>query len=267
MRCFTLHLFHATIDTKNKEELFMGCDLGKVICQYRQIRKMTQEEFSSRLGVTPQAVSKWERGNGLPDVSLIQGICNILGISANVLFGITEKVVENGNPTDDSEIKGNLISEPLVIEFSETLVSIFCKGLETNCVQESRKRLACENGMLLPIIRFKDNCSLAKNAYRVLVYENTILNGTIKPDDTTFYKTLIECVEGYCKEHYSDILNKHIVKIMIDNLKNQYPGVADGIIPEQISYSKVEKRLKEKLSFGENIKDLIHIVEELESEL
>lgn len=40
----------------------MGYDLGEVICQYRQSRKMTQDEFASRLGVTPQAVSKWERG-------------------------------------------------------------------------------------------------------------------------------------------------------------------------------------------------------------
>ena len=37
-------------------------NIGELICQYRQNRKMTQEEFASRLGVTPQAVSKWERG-------------------------------------------------------------------------------------------------------------------------------------------------------------------------------------------------------------
>lgn len=52
----------------------MSGNLGETICQYRQNRKMTQEEFASGLGVTPQAVSKWERGNGLPDVSLIEGI-------------------------------------------------------------------------------------------------------------------------------------------------------------------------------------------------
>ena len=56
----------------------MSCNLGEVICQYRLSKKMTQDEFASRLGVTPQAVSKWERGNGLPDVSLIEGICSVL---------------------------------------------------------------------------------------------------------------------------------------------------------------------------------------------
>ncbi len=57
----------------------MKADIGEIICQCRQNRKMTQEEFASRLGVTPQAVSKWERGIGLPDLSLVRGICQKIG--------------------------------------------------------------------------------------------------------------------------------------------------------------------------------------------
>lgn len=52
----------------------MGHEIGAVISQSRQNRGMTQEEFASRLGVTPQAASKWERGVGMPDISLIEGI-------------------------------------------------------------------------------------------------------------------------------------------------------------------------------------------------
>ncbi len=37
--------------------------IGTIISQSRQNKGMTQEEFAARLGVTPQAVSKWERGN------------------------------------------------------------------------------------------------------------------------------------------------------------------------------------------------------------
>lgn len=244
----------------------MSCDIGKTICQYRQRNKMTQDEFASRLGVTPQAVSKWERGNGLPDVSLVEGICTVLGIKADTLFGITEKVVESGNPIDDHKIKTNLIAEPLVAEFSDTLSQLVCDGLKTNLVQETRQRLACENGMLLPIVRLRDNCVLQENTYRILVYGREVINGTADPNDKVFFAMLLREIETYCREHYIDILNKHIVKILIDNLKSQYPGVADGIIPEQISYMKVEKKLKEKLQSGESIKDLIHIVEELELE-
>lgn len=52
--------------------------IGNTISKMRQNKNMTQEEFASRLGVTSQAVSRWERGNSLPDISLISGICNIL---------------------------------------------------------------------------------------------------------------------------------------------------------------------------------------------
>ncbi len=41
-----------------------------------------------RIGVTPQALSKWERGQSLPDVSLLTDICQILGCSADYLLGI-----------------------------------------------------------------------------------------------------------------------------------------------------------------------------------
>ena len=92
------------------------------------------------------------------------------------------------------------------------------------------------------------------------------MTGSTKTNSEAFYQELIAKIEGYCKEHYSKLLNKHTVKILIDNLKNQYPGVADGVIPEQIPYIKVEQRLKEKIRAGESIKDLIHIVEELEAE-
>ena len=80
--------------------------VGDMISKTRQNRNMTQEEFASRLGVTPQAVSRWERGNSLPDISLIKGICDILSISANTLLGIENenRVVENNDSSTEQEI-------------------------------------------------------------------------------------------------------------------------------------------------------------------
>ena len=54
---------------------------------------------------------------------------------------------------------------------------------------------------------------------------------------------------------------------MIDNAKELYPGVADGLIPEQISYLTLELILKELICRGKNIRDLIHIVEGIEWEI
>ena len=59
----------------------MNHNIGDVISQSRQNKQMTQEEFASRLGVTPQAVSKWERGIGIPDITLVEGICTVLNIN------------------------------------------------------------------------------------------------------------------------------------------------------------------------------------------
>lgn len=244
----------------------MGYSLGEAICQRRQEKKMTQDEFASRIGVTAQAVSKWERGIGLPDVSLLGGICSVLGISADILLGIEKKVVENGNLIEDAEIKNNLISEPIVIEFSEALTELIREGLKTTCLQESRKRLAHEDGLLLPLIRILDNCALEKNSYRILVYGKPVISGMKEADDVNFFAGVIADVEKYCRENYVEIINKNIVKSMIDNMKNQYPGVADGVFPEQISYLKVERKLKEILNGGNSIKDLIHILEKIESE-
>ena len=242
----------------------MSYDLGAVICQYRQGKKMTQEEFASRIGVTAQAVSKWERGNGLPDVSLIGGICSVLGISADVLLGIENRVVENGNPIEDADVKSNLIAEPIVMEFSETLIELFNEGINSSIVQECRKHLARENGLLLPILRFRDNVDLENDSYRVLLYGNNIISGVAEKDDASAFVRIINDIENYCRDHYAKVINKNICKTLVDNVKNRYPGVADGIIPEQISYIELEKKLKEILNEGKSIKDLIHIIEELE---
>lgn len=242
----------------------MSFEIGDVICQYRQGKKMSQEEFASRIGVTPQAVSKWERGNGLPDVSLLGGICTVLGVSANILLGLDDKVVEDGNPLEEEEIKSNLIAEPLVIEFSETLINLICEGLNTATVHDCRKKLASERGILLPIVRFRDNCGLEKNAYQILSYEKVILSGSTEPDDKAFFSRIMNDIENYCIKNYAEIINTNIVKTLIDNLKTRYPGVVDNIVPEKISYLNVERRLKEILDRGESIKDLIHILEELE---
>ena len=38
------------------------------LSMFRQNKNMTQEELAERMGVTPQALSKWERGHSLPDI-------------------------------------------------------------------------------------------------------------------------------------------------------------------------------------------------------
>ena len=225
----------------------MQSNIGETICQYRQMRKMTQEEFASRLGVTAQAVSKWERGNGMPDISLLAGICKVLGISAASLIGVDERVVEDGNITADREIKNNMIAEPLVLEFGTGLISYIVSGLETDYVNKQRLYLVKHTGKLMPLLRMRDNTELKENGYRISVYDNILFTAVLDEKETGHYKRMIDDVVDVCDKHYGVILNKNIVKLMIDNLSELYPGVVDDIVPSKISYLQIKEELKKRV--------------------
>ena len=60
--------------------------IGAFIAQCRKEKNLTQRQLAETLAITNQAVSKWENGRGMPDVSLLQPLCDILGISLNELF-------------------------------------------------------------------------------------------------------------------------------------------------------------------------------------
>lgn len=59
---------------------------GKFIAAERRRRGLTQREFAERLGISDKTVSKWECGNGMPEVSLMLSVCDALGINLNELF-------------------------------------------------------------------------------------------------------------------------------------------------------------------------------------
>lgn len=62
--------------------------MGKIIKRLRKERGFTQEELAERLGVTFQAVSKWENESGLPDISQVVPLASLFEVSTDVLFGI-----------------------------------------------------------------------------------------------------------------------------------------------------------------------------------
>ena len=65
----------------------MQLDLGNNIRQLRRRDKKTQEALADALGVTSQAVSRWESGGSYPDMNLIPSIANFFGVSIDELFG------------------------------------------------------------------------------------------------------------------------------------------------------------------------------------
>ena len=82
--------------------------LGAQIAKYRKAAGITQEELGKAVGVSTQAVSRWECG-GAPDVSLLPAVADRLGVSIDTLFGRGE-----GTGQDIYEVFHNwLLSMPL----------------------------------------------------------------------------------------------------------------------------------------------------------
>ena len=60
--------------------------IGKFIASSRKSKKMTQGQLAEKMGVSINAVSKWERGLSFPDVSLYKKLCDELNISIEELI-------------------------------------------------------------------------------------------------------------------------------------------------------------------------------------
>ena len=52
--------------------------IGKFIAEERKAKKYTQRELADKLSISDKTISKWERGNGFPEVSLLLPLCNEL---------------------------------------------------------------------------------------------------------------------------------------------------------------------------------------------
>ncbi len=71
---------------------------GKLLCDLRKAKGMTQKEVADILGVVPKTVSKWETGHGFPDVSTVSALADILGVSEKtILSGDLEQNLESAN--------------------------------------------------------------------------------------------------------------------------------------------------------------------------
>lgn len=69
----------------------MNIQIGPKIKSFRLAKSMTQEQLAQKLGVSAQAVSKWESGVNMPDIQLLPDLAVSFGISIDELFTMTEE--------------------------------------------------------------------------------------------------------------------------------------------------------------------------------
>ncbi len=244
-------------------------DFGEKISKCRQNQNLTQEEFAAKLCVTPQAVSRWERNQSMPDITVFQDICRILNISADYLLNIESgQVSENYDTRVCQQVMEILrhCDEPVSLQFGEGLLELFMQNTWKEYVAEQRKRLA-EEGFLLPTVRVMDQLRLEKNEIQIVSYHRVLYKEIITEITENTGKEIIEKFGSVIRENYAHVLNAQIVKILIDNLKIAYPAQIENVIPEKISYSLLLEVLKYFVGRGNTMIHLIKLIEFMEREL
>ena len=89
----------------------MQLNLGQKIRELRRRDERTQEALAEAIGVTSQAVSRWESNGGYPDMEMIPSIANYFGVSIDELFGYnnerSKKIDELANKIDQMNYQNN----------------------------------------------------------------------------------------------------------------------------------------------------------------
>lgn len=241
-------------------------ELGRRISSYRQNKNMTQEELANRIGVTPQALSKWERNQSLPDVSLLISLCKVLEIRADCLLGTdAQSITESTDKDTEDKILHHLRSclPPLELIFSVSLVPAFSNNYVKD-FEDVRTRLAKE-GILMPLVWIRDEEMLKENQFMILAYRNVLHSEVLCGSAEENYEKIITCLEKTVRDRYTDILNKDIVKKLVDNLAVAYPALVEHTVPDKISYGFLLDILKQFLAQGKPICYLPKIIERAES--
>jgi len=245
-------------------------NFGAKLAESRRSKNLTQEELANRLGVTPQALSKWEKGLSSPDISMICAICGVLDISADYLLGTGNgKITEDGNGGKWEEIC-QLFREsqwPLKIILGKEVVSAFVE--DTSYAEKVfllRQNFARE-GIIVPIVRIMDQQCIGPKEFYILVHENVLYKENLSEIGEHTIGHIVEKLEETVRARYIEILDADIVKCMVDNLRTMYPALITSIVPEKISYGLLLDVCRKVLCRGNSMLYLSKIIEVMEREL
>ena len=187
--------------------------IGSFIKKIRSEKQMTQLELAEKIGVTDRAISKWERGKGLPDISLLIPLSNELGITVlELLTG--EKIIDENkavvniikNHNKKIKLWKYLFLTIINIILIITSIIIFTGYIIPNKYQNNKNQgiLKIISSSMLPTFEVGDT----------IVYDKVSINN-IKENDLVIY---------YYKDSNNTINNiktiHRVNKIIYDNTGN-----------------------------------------------
>lgn len=180
----------------------MNETMGQIIRKLRKEKNLTQEDLAMQLGITYQAVSKWENGAGMPDISQVVPLAHIFGVSTDVLFGIAGmnhrhevmKIIKNAQ---------SLLSRPLCAADLLKKYTALQKGLEVYPNDPLLLIHCLETGMCLS---YPENTVYdAKNAKRI--YEECI-----------YYANLVVSYSP----NTTDVLRAHMIMVLLHSANGDF---------------------------------------------
>ncbi len=103
--------------------------IGAFIAEIRKSKKLTQKQLAEQLNISDKTISKWECGKGLPEVSLMLPLCEILEINVNELLAGEKLSMDNYHEKAEENMM-NLLKEKaeskkrLIISFIIAITSV-----------------------------------------------------------------------------------------------------------------------------------------------
>ena len=85
------------------EDNIMELMIGNKLKKLRRDKDLTQEEVATHLGISYQAISKWERGDGYPDITMLPTLANYFSVSVDELIGMEE--ISSAKKLDEINLK------------------------------------------------------------------------------------------------------------------------------------------------------------------
>ena len=144
--------------------------IGENIRAMRLRQGLTQEQVAQQLGVTYQAVSKWENGTNTPDIALLPDIASLFGVTIDALF----------NQDATSPLEG------LPLEYDGIISIVQLRGRQ---VLKVTQRMSPDDPAIE--IAFPRNCNDRTQYFKVEVYGHVIADGGINGD--VVYHQSVEC--------------------------------------------------------------------------
>ena len=146
--------------------------IGENIRALRQSRMLTQEQAAVDLGVSSQAVSKWETGANTPDIALLPALAELFGVTIDALFGREVMPTLEGLPQEDDGV----------------IRVVQLRGQQVLAVTP---RMSPDDP---PIeIAFPRNCNDRTQYFKVEVYGHVMADGSINGDVVCHQS--IECAQ------------------------------------------------------------------------